>query len=45
MVYENPLEFFSGSHNFNFTPPEVAESLAKHAAAKAAAGDSGKQQP
>jgi len=22
VVYENPLEFFSQSHNFNFTPPE-----------------------
>ena len=32
-------------HDENYMPPEVAESLAKHAAAKAAAGDSGKQQP
>lgn len=25
IVYENPLEFFSQSQNFHFTPPEVAE--------------------
>ncbi len=25
IVYENPLEFFSQSRNFVFTPPEVAE--------------------
>ena len=25
IVYENPIEFFSQSKNFQFTPPEVAE--------------------
>jgi len=25
VVYENPLEFFSQSRNFEFTPPEVLE--------------------
>ena len=27
VVYENPLEFFSQSENFQFTPPEVPEAL------------------
>ena len=28
LVYENPLEFFSQSQNFHFTPPEVAQTAA-----------------
>lgn len=28
VVYDNPLEFFSQSQNFNFTPPHVAETVA-----------------
>jgi len=27
VVYENPLEFFSQSRNFHFTPPEVPEAV------------------
>jgi hypothetical protein len=26
-VYENPLEFFGQSRNFQFTPPDVAGAL------------------
>ena len=25
VVYDNPIEFFSQSRNFKFTPPEVSE--------------------
>ncbi len=28
VVYENPLEFFSQSKNFDFTPPDIAEAAA-----------------
>lgn len=27
VVYENPLEFFGQSDNFNFTPPEISETV------------------